>query len=125
MTGWTPDQLAAVADADELTIQPRRADGTLRKPVPIWVVRDGDNLYVRSFRGTRGAWFRDAEAQRAGRITSGGITVDVTFAAEHDTEVNDRIDTAYRTKYRRHGAQYVAAMVAADARATTLRLLPD
>jgi hypothetical protein len=124
MTGWTPDQLAAVTDADELTIQPQRADGTMRKPVPIWVVRDGDGLYVRSFLGTRGAWFRDATTQRTGRIGAGGITVDVAFAAEHDAEVNDRIDAAYKAKYRRHGAQYVAAMVAADARATTLKLMP-
>jgi len=124
MTGWTPDQLAAVTDADELTIQPQRGDGTLREPVPIWVVRDGDDLYVRSFRGTRGAWFRDAAAQLVGHVSSGGVTANVVFAAEHDMEVNDRIDAAYRAKYGRHGAQYVAAMVAADARATTLKLMP-
>jgi hypothetical protein len=124
MTGWTPDQLAAVADADELTIQPQRSDGTLRRPVPIWVVRVGDDLYVRSYRGTGGAWFRDANTQLAGRISAGGVTADVSFAAERDEEVNDRIDAVYIAKYRRHGPQYVAAMVAADARATTLKLTP-
>lgn len=124
MTGWTPEQLAAVSNADELTVQPQRADGSLRGPVPIWVVRDGDNLYVRSYRGTDGAWFRDANTQRVGRVSSGGVTAAVAFAAEYDAEVNDRIDAAYRAKYRRHGAQYVAAMVAEAARATTLKLTP-
>jgi hypothetical protein len=124
MTGWTPDQLAAVADADELTIQPQRADGTLRKPVPIWVVRAGDDLYIRSYRGVGGAWFRDANSQRAGHISAGGVTADVAFDTEADPEVNDRIDAAYVAKYRSHGPQYVAPMVAASARATTLKLMP-
>jgi hypothetical protein len=38
--------------------------------------------------------------------------------------MNDQIDNAYHTKYRRHGAQYVNAMVAPEARATTLKLVP-
>jgi hypothetical protein len=125
MTGWTPEQLAAIAEADELSMQPRRADGVLREPVPVWVVRDGDNLYVRSFRGDRGAWYRDAAAQRAGHIRAGGVTADVTFAPEDEAEINDRIDAAYQAKYRSHGARYVAAMLAAGARATTLSVSLD
>ncbi|MFF3906797.1 DUF2255 family protein [Streptomyces sp. NPDC001848] len=39
-----------------------------------------------------------------------------------ESEINDRIDTAYRTKYGRYGGAYVNPMVAA--RSTTLRLVP-
>lgn len=49
MTTWTPDELSRIASADELSIQPRRTDGSLRAPTPIWVVRDGDDLYVRAY----------------------------------------------------------------------------
>jgi hypothetical protein len=42
MSAWTPDELARVAAAQELEIAPVRRDGTLR-PVPIWVVRAGDD----------------------------------------------------------------------------------
>jgi hypothetical protein len=44
--------------------------------------------------------------------------------AEADNDINDQIDAAYRTKYRRHGVQYVDPMVAPTARATTIKLVP-
>lgn len=90
--------------------------------MPIWVVRDGDDLYVRSFRGSAGAWYRAARARPEGRIRSGGVDKDVTFVEVTDPGVNDRIDTAYRTKYGRYGASYVNPMVAS--RDTTLKLVP-
>ncbi|MFF9808243.1 DUF2255 family protein [Streptomyces coeruleorubidus] len=122
MTTWTSDELDRIAEADELEMAPLRRDGTLRQPVPIWVVRDGEDVYVRSFRGTGGAWWRTARASRVGHIRAGGVAKDVTFADVPDDEINDRVDTAYRTKYGRYGGAYVDPMVAA--RATTLRLIP-
>ena len=59
-----------------------------------------------------------------GRIRVNGIVKDVTFIDESNPELNNQIDAAYRTKYRRHGAQYVDPMVAPEARSTTIRLLP-
>ncbi len=122
MPTWTSDELDRIARADELEMAPRRGDGTLRGPVPIWVVRDGDGLYVRSFRGTDGGWWRTARTSHEGHIRSGGVDKDVTFVEVADSEINDRIDTAYRTKYGRFGGAYVTPMVAA--RPTTLKLVP-
>lgn len=122
MTTWTNDELDRIAAADELEMAPRRDDGTLRGPVPVWVVRDGDELYVRSFRGTDGGWWRTARAGHEGHIRSGGVDKDVAFVQVADSEVDDRVDTAYRTKYGRFGDAYVAPLVAA--RSTTLRLVP-
>ena len=48
MNQWTDDELARIGAADELEIAPLRPDGAPRKPVTIWVVRVGDELYVRS-----------------------------------------------------------------------------
>ncbi|MFJ9026179.1 DUF2255 family protein [Streptomyces sp. NPDC102259] len=122
MTKWTNDELDRIAAADELEMAPRRDDGSLRGPVPVWVVRDGDDLYVRSFRGTDGGWWRTARAGHEGHIRSGGVDKDVTFVQVADSEVDDRVDTAYRTKYGRFGDAYVNPLVAA--RSTTLRLVP-
>ncbi len=47
-----------------------RPDGTLRRPVTIRVVRHGDDLYVRSWRGRTGAWFRGAQDGREGHISA-------------------------------------------------------
>jgi hypothetical protein len=124
MTTWTSDELNKIGRAEELEIAPLRGDGTPRNPVTIWVVRLGDDLYVRSYKGHGGAWFRAAQARHEGRIRAGGVQKDVKFVEENDPGVNDQIDTAYRTKYRRHGAQYVNAIVAPQARATTLKLVP-
>ncbi|MEU5645245.1 DUF2255 family protein [Streptomyces milbemycinicus] len=122
MTTWTSEELDRIGHADELEMAPLRRDGTLRVPVPIWVVRDGDDLYVRSFRGTDGGWWRTARTTHGGHVRSGGVDKDVTFAEVADPETNDRVDAAYRSKYSRFGGAYVDPMVAA--RATTLRLLP-
>ncbi|MFI6742818.1 DUF2255 family protein [Nonomuraea sp. NPDC050451] len=124
MASWTSDELTRIGTADELQIAPVRDDGTPRTPVPIWIVRDGDDLYIRSYRGTDGTWYRTARASHHAHITAGGIDKDVALAEENDPGVNDRIDAAYRTKYRRYGGTYVATMVAAQARATTFKLLP-
>jgi len=123
MTTWTKDELDKIGRTEELEIASLRRDGTLRKPVTIWVVRHGDDLYVRSAYGRGAAWFRGVEQRHEGRIKAGGIDKDVTFA-DADPALNDRIDAAYRTKYRRHEAQYVDPMVAAEAHSTTIKLVP-
>jgi hypothetical protein len=122
MAAWTQTELDKVGKAEELEIVTLRGDGTPRKPVPIWVARHGDELYVRSAYGRKPAWFRGALARRDGHIKAGGVDKDVTFA-DADPALHDQIDEAYRTKYRRHGAQYVDMVVSQDARAATIRLV--
>ena len=124
MTDWTTDELDRVGAADELQIAPLRADGTLRTPRPIWVVRHGDGLYIRSFRGAGGAWFRSARRHHEGHIEAGGVDRDVTFAEVPDPAVNGALDTVYRAKYGRYGESYVGPLTGPQAHTTTLRLLP-
>jgi hypothetical protein len=123
MTMWTSEELDRIGKAGELEIAALRPDGTLRNPVTIWVVRHGDDLYVRSGYGKRAAWYRGTQRRREGHIKAGGIDKDVTFA-DADPALNDQIEAAYRTKYRRHEARWVDPMVAAEARSTTIKLVP-
>lgn len=123
MTAWTSEELSKIGAAEELEIAPRRRDGTLRNPVTIWVVRVGDDLYVRSYKGRGGAWYRGAQVRHEGRIRAGGVEKDVTFV-DADPQLNDQIDAAYRTKYRRHGARFVKPMVGPEARGATIKLVP-
>lgn len=124
MTQWTSEELAKIDSAEELEIAPRRADGTLHKPVTIWVVRAGDDLYVRSYKGNDGLWYRAALVRHEGRIQAGGVEKEVAFVEETDPGVNAQLDAAYRSKYRRHEARYVDPMVVDPARAATLKLTP-
>src|SRR5262249_46819010 len=119
MTKWTSDELRKIAAAEELELSSVRGDDTLGNPVTIWVVRVGDDLYVRACKGRTGPWFRAAAVRRAAHIEAGGVGKDVSFAPPAHEDINDQIDAAYRSKYRRHGARYVDPMVAPAARATT------
>jgi hypothetical protein len=92
------------------------ATGTKR--LPIWAVVVDDEVYVRSYRGERGAWYR--RALRDGRMTLEGI--DVRIEPERDPELNARISDAFRAKYGARSPGSTEAMVSPEVVATTLRL---
>jgi hypothetical protein len=123
MTGWTSDELTRIATAQELQIASARPDGTLRTPRTIWVVRVGDDLYVRSMYGRAGGWFPATQARHQGHIRAGGVERDVTFA-DADPDRDDAIDAAYRDKYRRYGPNIIGGVVNPAARAATIKLVP-
>jgi len=123
MTTWTSDELDKIGTAEELQLASLRRDGNLRKKVTIWVVRVGDNVYIRSANGRSSAWFRSTQILHQGCIWAGGIDRDVNFVEESDPGINDEVDAVYLDKYQRY-PQYVAPMVTAEVRSTTLKLVP-
>jgi hypothetical protein len=123
MATWTSDELARIGGAEEVRIAGRRPDGTLRKPVTVWLVRDGDDLYVRSVNGPTAAWFRGALARHEGRIWASGVEKDVTFHEVNQGVLLDTIDAAYRAKYRGYPS-IVPSILTPETRATTLKLAP-
>jgi len=123
MTAWTDDELRRVGDANELQLASRRPDGTLRPYVTMWVVRAGDDIYVRSAGGPDRPWYRRATASGLGRIRAGGVERDVAFeSAPPDAHV--AIDSAYQSKYGGYGPQIVGSVVGPDAHRVTVRLVP-
>jgi hypothetical protein len=123
MTSWTDDELARIGGAEELQLASRRSDGTLRPYTTMWVVRTGNDLYVRSAYGSDNPWYVRARASGAGRIRAGGVERDVTFgeAAPH---AHPDIDAAYHTKYDSYGPKIVGSVVGLHAVPVTIRLLP-
>jgi hypothetical protein len=123
MPGWTDNELRRIGDADELEIAPVRRDGTTRTPRPIWVVRAGDDLYVRAAYGAKSGWHRIAQASGRARISAGGVEKDVTVKTA-DIGMFDAVDTAYREKYGRRYPSIVDTITDNEHRATTLWLTP-
>ena len=123
MSTWTADELSRIGSADELQVSSTRTDGTLRPFVTIWVVRAGDEIYIRSAYGAANPWFVRATRSGTGRIRAGGVEKDVSFA-DAAPEAFAAIDAAYHAKYDRYGAKIVGTVTGPDAEATTLRLLP-
>jgi hypothetical protein len=124
MNTWTNDELQRIADAGELEIAPVRRNGDLRRATPIWVVRAGNELYVRAAYGADKGWHGVARRSRAARIAAGGIERDVTIE-DADRGVLDAVDAAYRDKYGRRYGQIVDSITDAEHRLTTLRLVPE
>lgn len=123
MSRWSADDLNRIARAEEVQITSMRRDGTFRRPVTIWAVRAGDDVYVRSVNGRKGHWFSGVEERHQGRIRAGGVDRDVTFkdaGADH----RDEIDAAYRAKYRRYSGPVLNSVLTPGARAATLKLEP-
>jgi hypothetical protein len=123
MTNWTTDELRKINAADELQIASVRDDGTLRDAVTIWVVRHGDDFYIRSVNGPTSSWFRGTEDRHEGHVAAGGVEKDVPLAPP-DGDIEDEIDAAYRAKYSRAAENTIRRITSPEARATTLKLTP-
>lgn len=122
MTTWLKDELRRIAEADDLHISPLREDGlTYGTPTWIWSVVVDDALYVRAYNGQNSRWYQAAVRQKAGRIIAAGITKEVAFEPV-DGPFNDRIDVAYRAKYRE--SPYLSPMIGARARSATVKVMP-
>jgi hypothetical protein len=121
MAAWTRDELSAIGAAEEVRVTPLCRGGALRKPVIVWIVRVGDDLYVRSVNGRSAAWFRGAQVQHEASLWAGGIEKEATFVETDDR--SDEIDAAYRAKYDRYPT-IVPHILTIAARAATLKLVP-
>ena len=122
MTIWAKDELSKIAATDDLHIAPLREDGkTYGTPTWIWSVVVDGALYVRAYRGKASSWYQAALRQKAGRIIVASMTKEVTFAPI-DGAINDRIDEAYRVKYR--DSRYLDPMIGVRARSATVRMEP-
>jgi hypothetical protein len=121
MTHWPADDLATIADTDDLHIAPLRSDGTTYgTPTWIWSVVVGPELFVRAYSGTASRWYQAARSQKAGRITAGGRQLDVDFEVLEKAGggfPDEAIDAAYRTKYA--SSPYLGHMISDLAKAAT------
>jgi hypothetical protein len=119
---WPKEELRKIAETDDLHISPFREDGeTYGTPTWIWSVVVDDALYVRGYNGQKSRWYQAAVQQKAGRIIAVGMTKDVAFEPV-DGPTSDRIDEAYRAKYRR--SPYLSPMISRRARSATVRIVP-
>jgi hypothetical protein len=118
---WAPEELDRIGRAEELHLATGRRDDGLSRYVTMWVVRAGDDLYVRSAYGPGNPWYRRARAAGEGRVRAGGVERDVTFASA-DAAVHGDIDSAYHAKYDRYGPQIVGSVTGPEAHAVTIRL---
>jgi hypothetical protein len=122
MSAWSNDELRKIAAGDDLHISPLREDGvTYGTPTWVWSVAVDNALYVRAYNGQNSRWYQAAVRQKVGRITAAGMTKEVIFEPVQDS-INNRIDDAYRAKYR--SSEYLSPMIGTRAGAATIKVIP-
>jgi hypothetical protein len=122
MSEWSTEQLALIADTDDLFVSPFREDGTTYgTPTQTWALVVGNNVYVRAARGQASSWYQAAITQKAGRVRVAGQFWDVTFEAAGKTDEAE-IDAAYEAKYP--GSSAVATMKGDGPKSATVRISP-
>jgi hypothetical protein len=121
--GWTDDELRRIGDTTELQLASGRGDGTLGSYTTMWVVRVGEELYVRSAGGPDRPWYRHALASGSGRIQADGVVADVRFFDAAADGVHEAIDAAYHAKYDRYGPGPVSHVTGPTSHPVTIRLV--
>ncbi len=112
--------LSALAAQGEVEVATTHADGTPGW-VRFWVVRVGDRLFARTYRGPKAAWWRNATGAGSTRLRLGAgepeHEVGVTLIGG---ELREEIDAAYAAAFVGPDAEYVPPMVSDRTAETTV-----
>jgi hypothetical protein len=114
------DVLQLLDRTQEVDIETRSASGATHR-VPIWVVVSGDDVFVRSWKGSQAAWYRRLLA-RDGALVAGRRRIRVRAVRATDADSVRRTSEGFRTKYRH--SRSTASMVREEILDTTMRLEP-
>jgi hypothetical protein len=126
MTKWSQGDLDLLGASGEVEVSSVRRDGALSRPRTVWIVRVGDQLYVRSVNGPDAAWYRLTRTSHQGRIQARGVARDVTWIDVNATEqpdVDPAVDVEYARKYQ-GSTSAIAHINSPLARTTTMRVEP-
>ncbi len=107
--------------AQEVKIETQAPDGPVHRTI-IWIVADGGEVFIRSYRGPTARWFRESQANPAVAVHVGGRRIPSTAIPATDPDSIERASAALRRKYA--GDPGLNGMVASENLPTTLRLEP-
>jgi len=119
---FEPGVLRLLAEAREVRIETQRPGSALHSTI-IWVVVDGDDVFIRSWRGAGARWYREAVSNPQVGLVVDGQGVPATAVPATDGESIRRCSEGFLTKYRK--SKSAQSMVAEDILNTTLRLEPS
>jgi hypothetical protein len=114
------DVLALLERTREVEIETRSSDGA-RHRVVIWVLVIDGTVYVASYRGPRGRWWRELLRAGEGALIVGRRRVPVHPHRVRSEETKRAVSSAFGRKYARSGSS-LAAMQTREVLDTTLRL---
>ena len=117
MATFDADALGALRDTQEVSISTEKHP---QSAVVIWVVVAGDEVFVRSFRGPKGRWYRDLAAGGPATLEFAGRRIEVQAFPAGDAASIARASAEFLRKYQR--SSHAREMVRSEILSTTLRL---
>jgi hypothetical protein len=118
---FSTEDLGLLEGAHEVEIE-TQAPGKAARRTVIWVVVDGGDAFVRTYKGAGSRWYRDCLANPAVAIHVRGKRLPASVIAANDPDSIERASAGYRRKYSRDYAG--KAMVRPEVLDTTLRVEP-
>ena len=109
-----------LARTEEVIIETTSASGAVHRTI-IWVVVDGEDVFLRSVKGDRGRWYREAIARPEVVLEAGTTRLPARVVAAADPDSVERCSAALTGKYRADPA--LRTMLRPDTLPTTLRVL--
>ena len=118
---FRPTDLHDLDVAREVRIETTAKPGEVHSTI-IWIVVDGGEVFVRSVRGERGRWYREALQNPNVRIDDSGRRLEARALPASDPQAIARVNAALERKYK--GDPGYESMLKPDVLGTTLRLDP-
>jgi hypothetical protein len=119
MTNFDADTLGELRDLQEVFI---RTEKHPKSAIVIWVAVDDNEVFVRSWLGTKGRWYKDLAAGGPATLEFAGRRLAVQAIPASDPDTVARTSREILRKYRR--SSHAQEMVRSDILPTTMRLEP-
>ena len=116
--------LDALDRTEEVHIETRRDASSPGRETVIWAVVVDGEAFVRSVRGAKGRWYREASSNPDVTLRVGDRRVPVRAVPETDARTIEGVSEAIREKYGASFPGPTAAMLREEVLETTLRLIP-
>jgi hypothetical protein len=118
---FEPAEIALLDATEEVRIETAQPGGPPHRTI-IWVMVDGDDVFVRSVNGPGARWYREAVADPSVTIHAGDRALPARAVAAPDADSVRRVNEALQRKYT--GSTGLREMLEPDIFDTTLRLEP-
>ncbi len=119
MAKFDADTLRELREVQEVRIRTQKHP---KSAVVIWVVVADDEVFVRSWLGARGRWYRNLAAGGPATLEFAGRRLAVQAIPAADQDAVARTSREFLRKY--HGSTHAQEMVRSETLPTTLRLEP-
>ncbi len=118
------DLVNQINDIEEVDIETQGDTAGTTHRTTIWVVIDGSDVYIRSYRGPAGRWYREITGRPSAVLHVGTQRIPVRAVPATDEHTIAQVSNEYLRKYAERYPVEARAMLGEETLPMTLRLEP-